>query len=275
MAKRRNRSILTLCITENYNHIVSPHRPPASKKRPPNGHYPQSRVLSLACVPPSGAVGAGKSPDLRRFGQSPRPRAQLRAGSEPRRRPRPGDGYGAGSQGTERDPDPPGGGYLRSPLPELRSAALRPRGAHHREYRARYLAAARTAFDRRPPALALRAGLRDSGLVRGLSWRTAVFRVTRSYRFAASHRLNAPQLSELENRTLYGKCNNPYGHGHNYVVEVSARGPLDDSGRAVDTSRLDDLVQQQVLPPFSHRNLNLDGNWFERVVPTSENLAVE
>lgn len=102
-----------------------------------------------------------------------------------------------------------------------------------------------------------------------------MFRVTRSYRFAASHRLNAPQLSELENRKLYGKCNNPYGHGHNYVVEVSARGPLDDSGRALDTGRLDDLVQQQVLTPFSHRNLNLDGNWFDRVVPTSENLAVE
>ena len=65
----------------------------------------------------------------------------------------------------------------------------------------------------------------------------AVFRVTRRYQFAASHRLHAPQLSEEENRRLYGKCNNPYGHGHNYVVEVSARGPLDErTGRAVDTA---------------------------------------
>jgi 6-pyruvoyltetrahydropterin/6-carboxytetrahydropterin synthase len=102
-----------------------------------------------------------------------------------------------------------------------------------------------------------------------------VFRVTRSYRFAASHRLHAPQLSELENRELYGKCNNPYGHGHNYVVEVSARGPLDDDGRAVDTVRLDRLVEQQVLAPFAHRNLNLDVKSFERLAPTSENLAVE
>jgi 6-pyruvoyltetrahydropterin/6-carboxytetrahydropterin synthase len=102
-----------------------------------------------------------------------------------------------------------------------------------------------------------------------------VFRVTRSYRFAASHRLHAPQLSDGENRALYGKCNHPYGHGHNYVVEVSAHGPLDESGRAIDTGRLDELVERQVLEPFAHRNLNLDVDSFERLVPTSENLAVE
>ena len=102
-----------------------------------------------------------------------------------------------------------------------------------------------------------------------------MFRVTRSYQFAASHRLHAPQLSEPENRKLYGKCNNPYGHGHNYVLEVSARGPLDDNGRALDTVLLDHLVERQVLTPFSHRNLNLDVKSFERLVPTSENLAVE
>jgi 6-pyruvoyltetrahydropterin/6-carboxytetrahydropterin synthase len=102
-----------------------------------------------------------------------------------------------------------------------------------------------------------------------------VFRVTRSYRFAASHRLHAPQLSDEENRQLYGKCNNPYGHGHNYVLEVTARGPLDGSGRALDTGRLDQLVDRQVLAPFSHRSLNLDVNSFAGRVPTSENLAAE
>ncbi len=102
-----------------------------------------------------------------------------------------------------------------------------------------------------------------------------MFRVTRTYRFAASHRLHAPQLSDEENRQLYGKCNNPFGHGHNYVLEVTARGPLDDSGRALDTGRLDQLVGEQVLAPFSHRNLNLDVNSFEGSVPTSENLAAE
>jgi len=102
-----------------------------------------------------------------------------------------------------------------------------------------------------------------------------VFRVTRRYEFAASHRLHNAQLSEDENRRLYGKCNNPYGHGHNYVLEVSARGPSDASGRAVDTERLDELVRRHVLAPFGHCNLNADVNSFQQVVPTSENLAVE
>ncbi len=102
-----------------------------------------------------------------------------------------------------------------------------------------------------------------------------MFRVTRRYQFAASHRLHAQQLSDDENRRLYGKCNHPYGHGHNYVVEVSARGPLDAYGRAVDTAVLDALVARTVLVPFEHRNLNTEVAFFEREVPTSENLAVE
>jgi 6-pyruvoyltetrahydropterin/6-carboxytetrahydropterin synthase len=103
-----------------------------------------------------------------------------------------------------------------------------------------------------------------------------MFRVTRRYRFAASHRLHAPGLSEIENRRLYGKCNNPYGHGHNYVLEVSARGPLDSAtGRALDPAALDRLVERQVMTPFDHRNLNVEVSVFASAVPTSENLAVE
>ena len=103
-----------------------------------------------------------------------------------------------------------------------------------------------------------------------------MFRVTRRYGFAASHRLDTPQLSGEENRRLYGKCNNPFGHGHNYVVEVSARGPLDPrTGRAVDVEALDDLVRRHVLEPFDHRNLNEDVNSFQGLSPTSENLLVE
>ena len=103
-----------------------------------------------------------------------------------------------------------------------------------------------------------------------------MFRVTRRYRFAASHRLHAPRLSEEENRRVYGKCNNPYGHGHNYVLEVSARGPLDSvTGRALDPAALDRLVERQVLAPFDHRNLNVEAPVFASAVPTSENLAVE
>ena len=100
--------------------------------------------------------------------------------------------------------------------------------------------------------------------------------VTRRYRFAASHRLHTPGLSEAENRELYGKCNNPYGHGHNYELEITVRGPLDQStGRAVDLRRLDELVKAEVLDKFDHRNLNAEIARFAETVPTSENLALE
>jgi 6-pyruvoyltetrahydropterin/6-carboxytetrahydropterin synthase len=83
-------------------------------------------------------------------------------------------------------------------------------------------------------------------------------------------------LGEEENQRLYGKCNNPYGHGHNYEVEVSVRGPADPrTGLAVDTATLDGLVSRLVVQPFSHRSLNEEVETFAEVVPTSENLAVE
>jgi 6-pyruvoyltetrahydropterin/6-carboxytetrahydropterin synthase len=103
-----------------------------------------------------------------------------------------------------------------------------------------------------------------------------LFRVTRQYRFAASHRLHSAELSEHENRVLYGKCNNPFGHGHNYIVDVSAQGPLDErTGLAVNVRLLDQLVTEQVLKPFDHSNLNADVKSFEKIVPTSENLGAE
>lgn len=104
-----------------------------------------------------------------------------------------------------------------------------------------------------------------------------MFRVTRRYRFAASHRLHAPSLNDDDNRRIYGKCNNPFGHGHNYEVEVSARGPADErTGCAVNTRELDELVAREVLAPFADRNLNTEAAGFAgAVVPTSENLSVE
>jgi 6-pyruvoyltetrahydropterin/6-carboxytetrahydropterin synthase len=103
-----------------------------------------------------------------------------------------------------------------------------------------------------------------------------VFRVTRRYEFAASHRLHSEALSAQENRSLYGKCNNPYGHGHNYVLDVSVRGPTDPAtGQAVEIGVLDALVRREVVVPFDHHNLNREIQVFERVVPTSENLGVE
>ena len=102
-----------------------------------------------------------------------------------------------------------------------------------------------------------------------------MFRVTRRYQFAASHRLHSDSLSEEENYQVYGKCNNPYGHGHNYVLHVSARGPANSEGIAAHVGSLDKLVGEQVLKPFDHRNLNTEVAWAEPVVPTSEILAIE
>jgi len=100
--------------------------------------------------------------------------------------------------------------------------------------------------------------------------------VTRKYRFSASHRLHAPALNDAQNRALYGKCNNPFGHGHNYELAVTVRGPVEArSGRAVDPELLDGLVQRQVLEPFEHRNLNEEVDAFRAAVPTSENLGRE
>ena len=102
-----------------------------------------------------------------------------------------------------------------------------------------------------------------------------MMKLTRRYRFSASHRLHAPSLAEDENQQIYGKCNNPFGHGHDYVVEVVVRGEVDgETGRVVDLKRLDGLVRREVVDPFEHKNLNLDIPEFRNVVPTSENVAV-
>lgn len=99
-------------------------------------------------------------------------------------------------------------------------------------------------------------------------------RVTRRYRFSASHRLHAPGLDASENRRMYGKCNNPFGHGHNYELEVSAGGPVDDTGRVLDVRQLDALVGEHVIARFAHRNLNVECPEFRDLVPTSENLGI-
>lgn len=100
--------------------------------------------------------------------------------------------------------------------------------------------------------------------------------VTRRYRFSASHRLHSAELSGEENLALYGKCNNPFGHGHNYLLEVSVRGPVNPmTGRAVDGGKLDRLVQGEVVDRFHHRSLNAEIPRFAEVVPTTENLGLE
>lgn len=99
--------------------------------------------------------------------------------------------------------------------------------------------------------------------------------VTRRYAFAASHRLNSKLLSDAENDRVYGKCNNPFGHGHNYVVDVSVRGPVDArTGLAVNLAELDRYVRERVVERYDHRNLNEDVADFASLVPTTENLGV-
>ena len=99
--------------------------------------------------------------------------------------------------------------------------------------------------------------------------------ITRRYRFCASHRLHAEALSESENNRVFGKCNNPYGHGHDYVLDVSVTGELNaTTGLIVKLADLDHLVNTEVLSGFDHKNLNLDVAEFEQLVPTTENVVL-
>ena len=98
-------------------------------------------------------------------------------------------------------------------------------------------------------------------------------RLTRKYGFAASHRLHSRALSDEENRRTYGKCNNPHGHGHNYVIEVLVGGEVDsETGMVVNMATLDEMVRTAVIERFDHTNLNLDP-LFVNQVPTTENLT--
>ena len=95
----------------------------------------------------------------------------------------------------------------------------------------------------------------------------------RRYMLSASHRLHADALTVEDNRAAYGKCNNPHGHGHNYVVEVLVGGPVDpETGMVVNLADLDLVVRQRVVDRFDHANLNLDPELVNRV-PTTENLC--
>jgi len=98
--------------------------------------------------------------------------------------------------------------------------------------------------------------------------------VTRRYRFASSHRLHSNKLSDADNCEVYGKCNNPYGHGHDYVLEVSVTGPVQAStGRVIPPAELDAYVDERVVRAFDHRDMNRDISAFGERVPTAENIA--
>jgi 6-pyruvoyltetrahydropterin/6-carboxytetrahydropterin synthase len=99
--------------------------------------------------------------------------------------------------------------------------------------------------------------------------------LTRRYWFSASHRLHSDEMSEEENRATYGKCNNPYGHGHNYALEVTVSGPVEAStGMVCNLADLDGFVEREILARYEHVNLNTLPE-FSRRVPTTENLCLE
>jgi 6-pyruvoyltetrahydropterin/6-carboxytetrahydropterin synthase len=100
--------------------------------------------------------------------------------------------------------------------------------------------------------------------------------LTRRYQFAASHRLHSTALSMAENERIYGKCNSPYGHGHNYGVEVTITGTVNpDTGMIANLGDLDPFVQREVIDAFDYKYLNEDVPEFQTTVPTTENVCRE
>jgi 6-pyruvoyltetrahydropterin/6-carboxytetrahydropterin synthase len=99
--------------------------------------------------------------------------------------------------------------------------------------------------------------------------------ITRREEFSASHRLHNPELSDAENRALYGICNNPNGHGHNYELEVTVRGSVPPgTGMVMNLTDLMEILRTRVLVEVDHKHLNMDVPWLTGIIPTAENLVI-
>ena len=99
--------------------------------------------------------------------------------------------------------------------------------------------------------------------------------LTRKIEFSASHLYHNPELSAEENRRIFGKCNNPHGHGHNYTLEVTVKGEVDPrTGFVVDLKELKEILNREVLDALDHRHLNKEVSEFAKQIPTTENLAI-
>jgi 6-pyruvoyltetrahydropterin/6-carboxytetrahydropterin synthase len=102
-----------------------------------------------------------------------------------------------------------------------------------------------------------------------------MIKVCRRSTFNSAHRLHNPNWSDEKNKAVFGKCNSPNYHGHNYVVETWVEGPIDpDTGYVIDLGDLSRIVKEEVEDPFDHRNLNLDVPDFTNLNPTAENIAL-
>ena len=99
--------------------------------------------------------------------------------------------------------------------------------------------------------------------------------VARKAHFNSAHRLHNPAWSEEKNREIFGKCNNPNYHGHNYNLTVKVKGEIDpETGYVIDIKELSDLIKNEIEARFDHKNLNLDTEEFRKLNPTAENIAV-
>jgi 6-pyruvoyltetrahydropterin/6-carboxytetrahydropterin synthase len=99
--------------------------------------------------------------------------------------------------------------------------------------------------------------------------------VTRRMHFNAAHRVHNPELSDEENERLFGRCNNPNWHGHNYMLDVSVAGPIQTrTGYVMDLAALKRVVQDAVIDKVDHRNFNLEVDFMRGVIPTAENIVV-
>jgi 6-pyruvoyltetrahydropterin/6-carboxytetrahydropterin synthase len=99
--------------------------------------------------------------------------------------------------------------------------------------------------------------------------------LSRRYLFSASHRLHSDAMSDAENQATYGKCNNPFGHGHNYIIEITVSGQVDEkTGMVCNLTDLDGFMEREVLARYEHENLNMLPE-FAREVPTTENLCIQ
>jgi 6-pyruvoyltetrahydropterin/6-carboxytetrahydropterin synthase len=99
--------------------------------------------------------------------------------------------------------------------------------------------------------------------------------ISRRVEFCASHRLHNPEFSDAENDAIYGLCNNPNGHGHNYRLEVTVRGRVDpQTGMVMDLKRLKQVLEDVIVARVDHKHLNLDVDFMAGVIPTAENIAV-
>ena len=99
--------------------------------------------------------------------------------------------------------------------------------------------------------------------------------ITRKLEFCASHRLFNPEYSDAKNAQVFGLCNNPNGHGHNYVMEVTVRGEVHpETGMVLDLKALKKLVNEEIILKVDHKNLNVDVPFLKDVIPTAENLAI-